>query len=94
MYEEDKRFAVIYIYITSFYHLRLYKAYELLNVLSNIDISHEKFNLQYDCISILDVKQMIKTPITIDKLISITTKKKQIFYREKLINTWLFQICD
>ena len=46
-----------------------------------------------DCISILDVKQTIKTPITIDKLISITTKK-QIFYREKLINTWLFQICD
>ena len=79
MYEEDKRFAVIYIYITSFYHLRLYKAYELLNVLSNIDISHEKFNLQYDCISILDVKQMIKTPITIDKLISITTKKNKYF---------------
>jgi len=46
MYEGDKRFAVIYIYITSFYHLRLYKAYELLNVLSNVDISHEKFNLQ------------------------------------------------
>jgi len=31
-----------------------------------------------DCISILDVKQTIKTPITIDKLISITTKKTNI----------------